>query len=198
MLLPAITIAYTVPTLYMLFLAPRTSSFIDIISLWQFFPVIVPMVHSLLARLVPDTATQDRLDNPWVDLPHLRRFYAATGLVSAISYWYVNFMGPSSVAWMIVSEISRLYVTPGSMGDAWGVLLVIDYLAEILAMAILVILQFRDLKAIGRLEVSWAKLVLVYITFIILCGPGAAAVIMWAYREEILKNIPQAPRTRLS
>ena len=72
MLLPAITIAYTVPTLYMLFLAPRTSSFIDIISLWQFFPVIVPMVHGLLARLVPDTATQDRLDNPWVDLPHLR------------------------------------------------------------------------------------------------------------------------------
>jgi hypothetical protein len=192
MLLPTMTISYSLPTMYMLFLAPQTSSFANIISTWQFFPIIVPVVHRLLARLVPDTTTEDRLNNPWADLLYLRRFYVVTGLISAIAYWYVTLAGPYSIPSMIISGISHLFVMPDSLGDAWGIVLVLDYLAETVAMAILVMLQFRDLKAVGRLDVGWTKLVVVYITLVILCGPGAAAVAMWAYREEILKNRPEA------
>ena len=78
-----------------------------------------------------------------------------------------------------------------SLGDAWSVLLVLEYLALIVSMTMLTMLQFRDLKAVNRLEVGWTKIVLAFVIVTMLCGPGTAIIAAWAYREEILAKRPE-------
>ena len=41
---------------------------------------------------------------------------------------------------MVVSGIQRFHAKPDSLGDAWSILLALDYFAETSAMAILVLL----------------------------------------------------------
>jgi hypothetical protein len=190
-LLPTLIIAYVVPTLFILFFAQKFQSFGDLILAWQLFPIMVPLVHYLLAQSFTETASDDRLNNPWADLPYLRLIYAVSGLIAASGHWYVNLTGPLSLLSSISLGLSRVWAKPDSMGDAWSVLLVLDILALNGSMGILVLLHFRDLKAVGRLDVGWTKLILSYGTLTIMCGSGAASVAAWAYRDEILARRPE-------
>lgn len=73
----------------------------------------------------------------------------------------------------------------------WVILLVMDYLALIISMAILAMLQLRDLKTVDRLNVGWTKILLVFGVMTVLCGPGTAIIAAWAYRESIFAKRPE-------
>jgi len=50
-------------------------------------------------------------------------------------------------------------------------------------------LAWRDLKREGRTDVSWMRLGGVMGVVGVVCGPGAAYAVMWAWREEVLAGI---------
>lgn len=188
---PAMTVAYALPTLLVLFYSPGVVSFRNIELAWQIFPIVVPVVHRLLAWCFLDTAAEDRIHDPWADLPSLRIIYSMSGLISALGHWYMAMAGPLSLSRSILKGVSMIGEEHDSLGDAWSVLLVLEYLALIVSMTMLTMLQFRDLKAVNRLEVGWTKIVLAFVIVTMLCGPGTAIIAAWAYREEILAKRPE-------
>jgi hypothetical protein len=55
-------------------------------------------------------------------------------------------------------------------------------------MIYLVVLNFRDLKAVGRLTIGWVLLVLAFIGIAAVLSPGTVLIAAWAYREELLAS----------
>lgn len=187
-LLPAILLGFTLPTAYLLLYAPSTSQsyFVNFITAWQFFPALVPALHMLISSVMPRSKVHF-VDRPLSDLGYLRVFYVTCALTSTAAYWYTALKFYPDSVYYGMSFLSGLK-NFATMGDLWATWLQVDMLAERLPMIYLVALNFRDLKAVGRLTVGWVPLVLGFTAIAALFSPGTALIAAWAYREELLAS----------
>jgi hypothetical protein len=187
-LLPAILVGFTLPTACLLLYAPSTSLpyFVSFITAWQFFPMIVPVLQILIASFVP-RSRMSFVDKPYADLAYLRVIYAVCGLISTMAYWYTASRFPLISIYYGMSFGTRLG-NFATMGDLWATWLQVDILAGRLPMIYLVVLNFRDLKAVGRLTIGWIPLALAFIGIAAVLSPGTALIAAWAHREESLAS----------
>jgi hypothetical protein len=187
-LLPAILLGFTMPTAYLMLIAPSTSvpAFVNCITAWQFFPITVPALQMLIRSFIPEPQLHF-VERPNADLVYLRVFYAVGASVSTMAYWYTALRFPiiSTYYGMSFGASMGSFAT---MGDLWASWLQVDILAARIPMIYLVALNFRDLKAVGRLNVGWVPLVLVFIAIAAVLSPGTALIAAWAYREELLAS----------
>ena len=151
----------------------------------------------LIEYSIPQSQTSF-VDKPSADLKYLRVFYAVCGLTSTMAYWYAASRSyPSSIYYGMPFWGTGSFAT---MGDFWASQLPVDMLSERLSMFYLIMLNFRDLKVVGRLSRGWVPLVLGFIGITAVLSPGTAIIAAWAYREELLAaswEIPVQPRKSL-
>lgn len=190
-LLPALLLGFTLPTAYLLLYAPSTtaSSFVSFITAWQFFPITIPIIQTLLPYILPRSKLCF-VERPEADLPYLRGVYAVCALASTLTYWY-TFTSSSLLSSIYPGQLLSLSLSPSSfptLASLCAAHLNLDILAQRLPMLYLIALNFRDLKAVGRLTTSWAPLVLAFVGVALVLGPGTALVVAWACREELLAS----------
>jgi hypothetical protein len=187
-LLPAILLGFTLPTAYLMLIAPNTSlqPFLSSIAAWQFFPILVPAFQMLFKSLIPRFQLTF-VEKPFTDLNYVRVFYAVCALASTLAYWYAAVRSP-----LISTYYGTSFDTPmaafKTMGDLWATWLQVDILAQRIPMIYLIALNFRDLKAVGRLQTAWVKLVAAFCGIAAVFSPGSAFIAAWAYREELLAS----------
>jgi len=61
-----------------------------------------------------------------------------------------------------------------------------DQIATFSAGAAWIMLSFWDLKSAGKVHLEWQKIFTIFGFLTSIFGPGAAMMIMWAWREEAL------------
>lgn len=157
--------------------------------------MIVPILQMAIAYFIPLSPTAF-VDKPHADLPYIRAFYAVCAAASTMAYWYAA-TGFSLSSIYYALPFGTGHGTFATLGAFWASQLPVDMLTERISMVYLIALNFRDMKAIGRLATAWTPLVLAFITIAAVLSPGTAMIAAWAYREELLAKpweVPVQPR----
>jgi hypothetical protein len=152
---------------------------------WQPFPIYASILQRVLGRFVTDTTDVDRIYNPEVDMPYLRRTYIFAGAVAPCAGLYVRFASPESLMSVFFGGIRNPSASISAMASLTKAFRY-DQIAAFTAGAIWTMLSFKDLKKAGKLRTGWTRIVGVFAGTMIVAGPGAAMAAMWAWREEAL------------
>lgn len=185
-LLPALLLGYIIPSIALFWPKNSTKALQALAFVWYLFPLILRVVHGFLSRFVRDTTLNDKLFNPTVDVPYLRGIYLFCTLLSTAVFNYVRCTSSVSLTRLFFANL--LYPETAIQNFARGFELHQRYTEFFLfaAMAVWITLQFGDLKRDGRINVSWAKIVVFMFGGLLVGGPGAMCAGMWWWREELL------------
>lgn len=152
---------------------------------WNWLPVYLTILLRVLGLVVKDTTRLDRIYKPTADLPYLRVIYGISiiicgslylsgglGHLISIPSLIQRFQSPSQLAQAVLDGNSGLLEIAGifSYGATF-------YWA---------LLNFADLKFVGKLSRSWLLILAALFLSTVVAGPGAALLIMCAWREEIM------------
>jgi hypothetical protein len=194
--LPALIIAYFIPT-FAMFFAPSLSSRLSWNALWQLFPLLVTVTHYLLARFaVTDTTRSTRLQNPiTADLKYIRIASCTLTLFSAIVFNIIRFTSPFSLATIFLpATLSpiRLLASYRTLDvvAVMNLLLKADHLSCVIASFAWLALLFKDIKESEIIRSSWLKLVLFASIGLFVAGPSPVVICGWWIREEALASRP--------
>lgn len=184
-IIPTVALSYILPSIAM-FTAPglNTRQWINGFF-WQPFPIYAAVMQRVLYKMVKDTTWEDRTTNPRADIHYLRRVYGFAFATSALAYWYMRFTSPTSVIDTILGGLRD----PGSsqvLLENVAKIFRYDYVATSASGAAWVLLSFNDLKKAKKIQAGWGKIVGIYLSTLLIGGPGAAMAAMWAWREEAL------------
>lgn len=182
-------------------------------GIWQLHPVLIAAIHRIFSSLVTDTSLHDRLNNDRADVPRVIGTYISAGAISALPQiykWVQSFKASLAVATGLLDLASRSFakmspvafsgiLTTDEMApqgivvidpitQSLGVTWRWDYLCAFGASKFWLVLLFHDLKKAAKTDVSWLKVFLVLGISILVLGPGAAMVILCAWRERILEK----------
>ncbi|KAB8298608.1 hypothetical protein EYC80_000787 [Monilinia laxa] len=154
-------------------------------NVWNWFPVYLAILLRVLRFAVKDTTRLDRIYKPTADLPNLRIIYG----LSIILYSSLHLSGGLSNFTSITSLLQK-FQSPSQLAQAMldgnsGPL----EIAEIFSYGTTfywALLSFADLKFVGKLSQSWLFILATLLLTTVVAGPGAALLIMWAWREEIM------------
>ncbi|CZR66056.1 uncharacterized protein PAC_15957 [Phialocephala subalpina] len=184
-IVPSIVLAYVLPSITM-FVAPdlATRQWVNGIF-WQPFPIYVAILQRVLSRLVNDTTKPDRLSKPEADMPYLRRAYAFAAIASTCVYLYVRFTSPVFLTKIFFEGLANPTKALPLIEGATKALKY-DQIAASTAGAIWTLLSFSDLKKAGKVQAGWVRILGVFAMATLVAGPGAAMLVMWAWREESL------------
>lgn len=193
-LLPAMVLGYVLPVTFQF--GPWDDSTVQsIYALWQIFPLTIALLHWLFSSFVADTTNEDRLLNPLADLVSLRRLYAVTAVIPAVLNLYVRLSSPTTLLDIFFGGIGHQLRPVNLISEGIYYFLKCDSLLVFAAAFYWIILNLRDLKEAGMLKTSWATIILRLAGLTLICGPGAAIMTAWAWREELLAEAPKAQRT---
>jgi hypothetical protein len=185
-IIPSLTISYILPSIIM-FAAPSLATRQFVNGLWQIFPIYTCILQHIFGKFVNNTTHEERITNPEADIPYLRQAYGFGAVVSACAYLYVRFTSPVALGEVFFSGLSAPteYV---SLIQSSAKALRYNQISAFGAGAIWTMLSFGDLKRAGKLQPAcgWGKIVGIFAGITFFLGPGAAMVVMWAWREDML------------
>jgi hypothetical protein len=184
-LLPAMVLGYVLPVAFQF--GPWDDGTVQSINaLWQIFPLTIASLHWLFSSLVADTTNEDRLLNPLADLVSLRRLYAVIAVIPTVLHLYVRLSSPTTLLDIFFGGIGHQFRPVELISEGINCFLKYDSLLLFAATFYWIILNLRDLKEAGILKTSWATIILRLAGLTLVCGPGAAIMTVWAWREELL------------
>ncbi|KAH8592118.1 hypothetical protein B0O99DRAFT_549387 [Bisporella sp. PMI_857] len=180
----AVGVGYVLPSIYH-FLGLSTKAHQYINGIWQLFPIWTAIFHRFFASFVSDTTFHDRIENPRADMPYLRQAYAFGAAVSGVAHLYLWITATGDTRYLLpgIGTYQNILrpATPG-----FRLLMRNNELITLSSGLIWLLLHFRDLKKSRRLKATWAKVIGILASTIMLIGPGAAMAVGWAWREELL------------
>ncbi|KAF4635287.1 hypothetical protein G7Y89_g2803 [Cudoniella acicularis] len=184
-ILPTIALTYVLPSVAM-FAAPTlaTRQWINGVF-WQAFPVYSSIAQRVFGLFVKDTTEVDRVSNPEADMPYLRWAYGVAAATAAFGNLYVRFASPFPLMDVFFKDISSP-TAPATLIQGAARFLRYDQITTFGAGALWIMLSFMDLKKAGKVRAGWGKIVAIFSATTLIGGPGAAMMIMWAWREEAL------------
>lgn len=184
-IIPTIALTYLLPSIAML-AAPGLATRQWVNGLfWQAFPVYTSIVQRVLGFVVKDTTNEDRISNPEADMPYLRRAYGIAAAVAACANLYVRIASPFPLKDVFFKGISSPSA-PATLIEGAAKFLRYDQLTTFGAGAMWTMLSFMDLKKAGKIQAGWLKIAGIFGATTVVAGPGAAMMVMWAWREEAL------------
>ncbi|KAI9369909.1 hypothetical protein BJX61DRAFT_545113 [Aspergillus egyptiacus] len=160
---------------------------LQINALWQFFPLLSPLVQLAILPFLADVAPS--ASNPRPELRSLLRL--AIGIPSAIAavgFQYVRLGLPAGVSMLHVFLPTDALGPVDSFEMAVRRLLQYDYVFWVLAGYYWFVLCFWDLQKAGA-EVQWGKILGVLVIGTVAVGPGATYGVLWLVREEMMVQV---------
>jgi hypothetical protein len=139
-------------------------------AIWPIFPILLIILHRLLASLVHDSTPFDRFYRVKSDLPSIRSTIILAAFVTVALFRYLKATGTGPT-------IPSLQDLPDALGGILG--------CEIGGF-IWMVLLFRDLKKARMIQTSWLVLLAGYVTLSSVLGSGASLLLAWLWREETL------------
>ncbi|KAI0202487.1 hypothetical protein F4808DRAFT_459082 [Astrocystis sublimbata] len=157
--------------------------------MWKASPLITFLVQRGLASVMPDTTATDRVDNPRSDMNLLRLTYAAGGLASGVTYGWLTAtsQSPTSIFREDASQLwQALRRVMGSEEVISRQLIRYHHFITIGSALLWALLHLGDLSRTGRMNINRIVVAVVVLGTAAVMGPGAAVVVAWAWREQVL------------
>lgn len=184
-ILPILLLTYYLPTAIQFFhpsLAARQSWN----WLWQMWPVWVSGTAWAIKKtgLIKDTFSTDRLYKPRWDYKIIQYTVGGTVAISAITWWSVLALSPSS--------LTQLFVPTSLHPSAINLdVFAKDFLKRdevfLFANAFLWLMYvFWDIKTARMVQTSWIAFFGAGVASLLLLGPGAAFGLGWLWRERVI------------
>ncbi|TVY29863.1 Citreoviridin biosynthesis protein [Lachnellula hyalina] len=184
-IIPTIMLSYILPSIAMCYVPGLENRQWINGLLWQAFPLYAAVYQRIFGLFVKDTTEADRVSNPEADIPYLRRAYGFAAVTAAAFNLYARFNPPGPIKDVFFAGISSPSTVPNIMQGA-AMFLKYDQIATFSAGAAWIMLSFWDLKSAGKVHLEWQKIFTIFGFLTSIFGPGAAMMIMWAWREEAL------------
>ncbi|CAD6448953.1 adfad4e9-b5e3-45ae-8931-93e470393dc3 [Sclerotinia trifoliorum] len=155
-------------------------------NVWYWYPIYLTILLRVLKYVVKDTTRLDRLHKPTADLTFLRVIYSICVIICGCFYSCAGLSNLTSVAASLIQGLQSpiqlvqagLEANPG----VWKAEKSFLYGAAFYW----TLLHFADLKFVGKLGKSWLVILVVLLFSTLFAGPGAALLVMWAWREELM------------
>jgi hypothetical protein len=205
--LPALTLGYAIPTALMLASTPNTESWQDWTALWQFCPVFVPALTSLIStglrwwkRRSEPKPTEKKSEipaypdhKPAEDMPVLRSAYAGVFAVQAATH-----MAVLAYSWShpTISICNMFFGVPNPLSPRWDLpntaakvnaFLKYDMLISCTAGVAGNLYSVWDLRRLGYVQTCDAiKAAVGVIVGQVVVGPGATWMGLSHWRERVL------------
>lgn len=133
-----------------------------------------------------DTTRFDRVHKPTADLTYLRVIYSICILICGCFYSYTGLSSFKSTAASLIqglqSPIKLVQAGLNANPGVWKAEKTFLYGTAFYW----TLLHFADLKFVGKLSKSWPLILAVLLFSTLFAGPGAALLVMWAWREELM------------
>lgn len=182
-ILPVVLAAYYVPNFAMMvsFLDPQTRHTWNWI--WQPFAVWASIMQLVLKKtIIPNTVKNDRIENPYRDLPTIRFTIGSLCAVSAATWWYTLYSAPVSWSMLFIPNIAA-----GQSGhDSVRLFMQFDQICSMGASFLWLLYLYGDLRKAGMIYDSWISILAKGTVTVFALGPGTTLGLGWLYREKIL------------
>ncbi|OQD88432.1 hypothetical protein PENANT_c004G10399 [Penicillium antarcticum] len=188
--LPAMLAGYYLPT-FGNFFASTLESRRSYNAVWQFFPVIVPLLQ-VFFRLSADQISECKpvqiQRGHRQDMFYIRCAYGTMTAISGLAFLYARISAPQSISLVSVFLPSLFGHTEPISSFTAGIAKLFQY-DELISMVsgfVWLGLRFQEMKQAGP---PWWKSVCALVGTTLTLGPGAAFALGWGWREEILAHI---------
>ncbi|KAG9231787.1 hypothetical protein BJ875DRAFT_105864 [Amylocarpus encephaloides] len=184
-IIPAIVIGFVLPSILMMAVPGiEKRQWINGV-VWQPFPLYTAILQRIFGFFVKDMTKMARVSNQLADLTYLRLAYAFAITLSFGVNVFARMASPVSLSQFFFGGLGNpnalVTFTEGTVKYFRY-----DQLLLSIAITIWVMLSFWDLKKAGKVKMHWLAIVLTYCILVVVGGPGATMVAMFAWREEAL------------
>lgn len=191
------------PTVALTFYVPHFNSFLrpDLTTrhwwnwIWQAFPVwgfggvpafyvMFSILFGLLQRLPKSLSIKVQRQTR---SKAMRLTAVSIGMINVATYWYT--MGKSGFSWKDIYVPRRWVATSSDPEEVLGLLIQADGICSFGSTITWLAFQIWDLKTMGLMRMSWARIVLAAVAIMAMFGPGALCWVGWMAREEMLASM---------
>ncbi|KAK2808447.1 hypothetical protein FQN50_004655 [Emmonsiellopsis sp. PD_5] len=190
-LLPSLVLGYLIPTLLLFtpYSNPRTGA--TMVLFWQFSPIYVNILLSIFSRINATLSPNDdhktpTAANPLTDIPHLKRVYMFSVIVSTATHIF-TVVRPISLAAIFIP-----YTGPSqhvSFAEGIRSMWIVDFWVYFLATLVWAVVAVWDMKRVGMAGTNLAKAVAVIVLGAVVVGPAATTVGVWWWREGVMGRV---------
>ncbi|KAJ8117535.1 hypothetical protein OPT61_g1299 [Boeremia exigua] len=151
--------------------------------IWQPFAIWITILQYALKKTVmPDTVKEDRIKNPFRDLPVIKYTVYTLCSISVATWWYTLYNAPFSPATLFVPDVAAMK----SPDEFIRLFLQFDEIFSFGAGLLWLLYLFGDLKRADMMDSSWFSIAVKGLVALVLAGPGATFGLGWWWREQLL------------